>query len=102
MVVSILENTHQWEKIYMYTQMTLSEIQKFMLRFHDLILSLTQTLFLKYSADVIVRLSGGRNKFEGRLEVLQNGEWGTVCYHPFQTKNKKISDVICRSLRLPW
>nr|XP_022287642.1 uncharacterized protein LOC111100229 isoform X1 [Crassostrea virginica]XP_022287725.1 uncharacterized protein LOC111100229 isoform X1 [Crassostrea virginica] len=54
------------------------------------------------AADVIVRLSGGRNKFEGRLEVLQNGEWGTVCYHPFQTKNKKISDVICRSLRFPW
>ena len=26
-----------------------------------------------------IRLVGGRNKFEGRVEVCQDGQWKTVC-----------------------
>jgi len=33
---------------------------------------------LKHPRDYI-RLTGGKNQYEGRLEVLFNGTWGTVC-----------------------
>lgn len=44
-----------------------------------------------------IRLVGRNNSFEGRVELLHNGEWGTVCDDNFDI-NEAI--VICRQLKL--
>ena len=44
-----------------------------------------------------IRLIGGRNSYEGRLEVYMNGQWGTVCDDFF---NDIDASVVCRELGL--
>ena len=42
-----------------------------------------------------IRLVGGTNEYEGRVEVCYQEEWGTVCDDLFDNNE---ADVICREL----
>eukprot|EP00057_Strongylocentrotus_purpuratus_P008414 XP_011662888.1 PREDICTED: neurotrypsin-like [Strongylocentrotus purpuratus] len=46
-----------------------------------------------------VRLAGGPSLQEGRVEILYNGEWGTVCDRGW-TVFDKPSDIVCYSIGL--
>ncbi|XP_061176813.1 deleted in malignant brain tumors 1 protein-like [Saccostrea echinata] len=45
-----------------------------------------------------IRLVNGRDTTEGRVEVLINNEWGTVCNNGWDVNDAK---VVCRNLGLP-
>ena len=45
-----------------------------------------------------LRLVGGSHSAEGRVEVLYEGEWGTICDDNWNIKN---AEVICRMLGYP-
>ena len=42
-----------------------------------------------------IQLVGGRNEYEGRVEVCHNGEWKTVCDRGW---GREEAEVVCRKL----
>lgn len=42
-----------------------------------------------------IRLVGGTSFANGQLEILYNGQWGTMCYDKFE---KSEANVVCRML----
>ena len=45
-----------------------------------------------------VRLMGGANMYEGRVEIFHNNEWGTVCDDHWTLTE---ANIVCRSLGFP-
>lgn len=45
-----------------------------------------------------VRLAGGANAFEGRVEMFYNNKWGTICDDHWTFSE---ADVVCQSLGSP-
>ena len=43
------------------------------------------------AASSTLRLVGGANPFEGRLEILHNGAWGTVCDDYFTASDGNVA-----------
>ena len=42
-----------------------------------------------------IRLRGGSNRYEGRVEICNNNAWGTVCDDSWSSSDAK---VVCRQL----
>jgi hypothetical protein len=42
-----------------------------------------------------IQLVGGKNKFEGRVEVCQNKQWKTVCHDGWDDEEARVA---CRQL----
>ena len=58
----------------------------------------TEFCFIYYiggGPNLQLRLTGGNNRYEGRLEVQVYGRWGTICDDSFGTGSARVA---CRML----
>ena len=62
------------------------------------LLYLCTYLLVNATGPIEIRLVNGATQFEGRLEVLYAGYWGTVCNDFF---NLTAANVLCRQLGFP-
>ncbi len=56
-------------------------------------------VFLLWIGSDSIRLVGGRTPLEGRVEVLLDGTWGTICAN--QNWNAAAATTVCRQLGYP-
>jgi len=56
-------------------------------------------VYMTLIATFTVRLVGGTSPYEGRLEVLHDGVWGTVCDNGFTVDAAKVA---CGSIDLRY
>ena len=54
--------------------------------------------FLVVCQDGQIRLRGGRDSTEGRVEICFNNQWGTVCDDSWDAVD---ASVVCNQLGLP-
>jgi hypothetical protein len=59
------------------------------------LIALCEAVFLLPQQELKVRLRSGAQVGEGRVEVLVNRQWGTVCDHGW---NLISASVVCRQL----
>ena len=58
-------------------------------------LSLDRTTSVGNCTDGALRLVGGNNPLEGRVEICLNNAWGTVCDNAFSSED---AQVVCTQL----
>ena len=65
------------------------------LNYHCFLLCSDPTTPAGNCRDGALRLMGGDNPLEGRVEICINNAWGTICENTFDQDD---ADVICRQL----
>ena len=58
-------------------------------------IKLLMTINFAFTGNIAVRLVGGSSYNEGRVEILYNGVWGTICSNGWNHNN---AIVTCRSM----
>ena len=69
--------------------------EKIIMKIMMLILMCSKAINVTTCLEGDIRLVNGQNQFEGRVEICQNGVWGTVCNDNWSTDD---TSVVCRQL----